>query len=261
MTALSEADATPAGIGHNNPPSLLETLKEVYGNEVAKVAPIADLANKQPPKIETVEARDAAAAIANDASTLAKALDKLRVVEKAPHLLACRNVDDFFGVETKRLDRITDAMLKRIDAFNCEVRRKADEERRQQEEEQRRIATAAREAADRAAAAGRTDDAVEDLKDAAAAEVAADEIALAPRANVDDQIKTDIGDTGASLGTRKDWTFEITDWDRLDLNKLRGVIKREHVEQALRAHVKLQKDTVKIDGVRFFQAEKATIRR
>jgi hypothetical protein len=260
MTVLSNGQ--PAGIGHNNPPpSLQTTLQDTYGLEIGKVEVIAKRANELPAKLDTAEDREKAGAVANDADLLAKALTKLHRVEKEPYLTGGRIVDGYFNPNILRLDRIASGMLGRISAANAEIRRKADEERRRQEKEQRRIAAEARAAADAAAAAGRTEDAVEDLKDAAAAEVTADEIALAPRANVDDQIKTSIGNTGAALGTRKDWTFEITDFDAIDLNKLKLFIKREDIEKALRAYVKQQKDNAPLAGVRIYQDEKATIRR
>lgn len=257
-TAISENDAP--SIGHNNPPepTLPERLAETYGAEVAKVDHLAKRADCVPKEIATNVDRDEAANIARDAGALAKSLDKLREVEKAPHLKAGRDVDGYFNPVVNRLDRISKILLGRISDFNRAQAAKAAREKAEAERIERERAEEARKAAEAAARAGRVDDAVEEMKDAAAFEERAASIAAAPTIDRDEFKATT--DAGTAIGTRRVWTFEVADYSKIDLNALRGSFKRDVIDAALRQHVRTYKDGAPVAGVRFFEDEKATVR-
>lgn len=256
-TAASEA--APA-LGHNNPPeqTLPERLADTYSVELAKVDPLAERATKLPKDLATDEDKAAAGDIARDASDLAKALDRLRETEKKPHLQAGRQVDGYFAPAIERLDRMSKIMLDRINSFNRAAKAKADREQAEAERIERERAAKARADAEAAAKAGRHEDAMEELKDAAAAETRAAEISQAPRAEVD--LKT-VSAAGTAIGTRTEWKAEITDFDALDVAKLKPYFKRDEIEKALRAYTRQHKGQGSITGVRFFEDETATTRR
>lgn len=260
MTSLSDSDA-PAPIGHNKPPepTLLDHLAETYSLEIDRAEPIATLANNMPKKLVSADDKAAAGDIARDAADLAKALDKLREVEKAPFLKGGREVDGYFNPTVQRLDRISKGMLDRINTFNREERAKADRERAEAERQERERAAEARKVAEADAAAGRIDDAMAEMKEAAAADAAADQIAAAPPPQRED-LKTTT-DAGTSIGTRLIWTFEINDYAKIDLNVLKPYIKRDDVEKLIRKHVATHQNALPLAGVHIFQDEQATTRR
>lgn len=247
-------------LGHNNPPepTLPERLAETYGGELEKVDQIARRADCVPREIATNVDRDEAANIARDANTIAKELDRERTKEKAPYLKAGREVDDYFGQIIKRVDRIAKAMLDRITAFNREQAAKVAREKAEAERIERERAEEARKAAEAAARAGRVDDAVEEMKDAAEFERRADSIASAP--GIDRSEFKATTEASTAIGTRRVWTFEVADYSKIDLNALRGSIKRDAIDAALRKHVQTYKDGAPVAGVRFFEDEKATVR-
>lgn len=257
-TAISDTDAP--SIGHNRPPepTLPERLAETYGAEIEKVDHLAKRADCVPKEIATNVDRDEAANIARDASAMAKSIDKLREVEKAPYLKAGRDVDGYFNPVVTRLDRISKALLGRIGDFNRALAAKAAREKAEAERIERERAEEARKAAEAAARAGRVDDALEEINDAAAFDQRAASIAAAPTIDRDEFKATT--DAGAQLGTRKTWSFEVADYSKIDLNALRGSFKRDVIDAALRQHVRTYKDGAPIAGVRFFEDERATVR-
>lgn len=251
---LSEADANadaPPRAGHNNPPAptVAERLAEIYGLEIAKVEALAERANNAPKEITNAEQRAIVADIAADADALGKALDRLREVEKKPHLDAGRAIDAYFKENgTVRTGRIEAAMTQRLTAY-----RKAElaAEQKRQEEAARKAREQAEAASFDAAIAeaeGRHDDAEADTFRAAASEAAAEQIAdsQAPR-------QATVTAAGTRVSDKTALTFEIVDYDAIPLDKLRPYLKREDVEKALRAYLRFAKENAKLPGVRFFE--------
>ena len=77
-------------------------------------------------------------------------------------------------------------------------------------------------------------------------------------ASTADTVRTKVGGVIASATTK--WDFEITDYDAIDLNKLRPFLIRADVEKAVRSFVRIQKGSAVIPGVRVFEDVKATFR-
>lgn len=252
--------ADAATIGHNRPPepTLKERLAEAYADRVAAAAAIAERATAQPKEIDSDETLKIVGDIAADAQKLWKNLDTARANEKAPFLQAGREVDGYFATVLERLERIKGAMLLRATLYN---RAKADKERRARDEAARKAREeeeAKRREAEQAAAAGRTDDAMADLEDAqrAAAQAAEAQAAVAAPAADLTRVRTD---SGTTISTRTEWTFEIVDFSKIELNALRPYIKRDAIEAALRQYVKM--GNRELAGVRIYQDEKAQIGR
>ncbi|MGV1352842.1 hypothetical protein [Klebsiella pneumoniae] len=252
-----------AAIGHNNPPAdvtLKEHLEQTYALEIAKVGPIADLANRLPKEISTDDHLTQTGDVVIAARDLWKRLDGLRDIEKRPYLNACNTIQAHFGDHLVRLKKIKDGLTLRASEYN---RKKADAERKAREEAERKAredAEAARKAAEQAVAAGRVEDAIADMEDAAAARLRADQAAAAPKPSAADLTRVR-SDSGALATSKTEWTFEITDRSALDLNALRDFIDPDAIDKALRAYTKIKKGTAALAGVRFFEQETAQFRR
>ncbi|WP_244396161.1 hypothetical protein [Afipia carboxidovorans] len=258
------------GIGGNNPPAefsledlvtaLPATLAEAFAKRIAdEVEPIANRANEAPERFASDEDLAAATEIVNDAQAAWNEFEKLRKNQKDPFKRGGEEVDDFFRPPLQRLTRIKDAFAKRATDYNREKRRKAEEAARVERERLEREAEEARKKAAEAAEFGDQDEAIEHLQTAATVETKIEEVASAPAIPAEDM--TVRGASGGTARSRTEWAFEIEDFSKIDLNALRDFIAPEAVDKALKAYVKLRKNTAKIEGVRFFEDEKATFRR
>lgn len=247
-----------ADIGHNRPP-LVEVLAEKHADLAAKVEGIADRANKAPRIVTSDEDLAIIGTLIVDARNLFKTADKEREAEKEPFLRGGREVDAFFKVHTDRLNRIGEAFRKLADTW---TRQKAEDERRRlaaEAEKARQEAARQTEIAQRAAEANRTKTAEKHEAKAEDAQRAADEAAAAAASPAADHVRQRM-DTGILATAKTEWAFEITDYDAIPLEKLRPYLKREHVEQAIRSLVKIQKNATPLPGVRIFEDVKSSFR-
>lgn len=242
--ALLYQVATGVGAKHNNPP-LLDRLGIEYASISDEIEALAARANAAPKKIVD----DAGAQIVKDlnreANAFWKRVDGLRKDEKEPHLQATRDVDGFFKPFLDRSIKIKEFFQGVADQHERERRaeeqRKRDEDARKLREEaarQREIAARA-EAAARPTQATKAETKAEDLAERA------ERMEVAP-------VVLD--------GAKTEWTFEITDYDSIDLAKLRPYLKREEVEKAIRQHVRIHKGNSAIAGVRIFEDVRAKLR-
>lgn len=260
MTTISLSDA-PAGLGHNQPPevTLADRLKEAHAATFAKLEALAELANGAPKEVATDQQAADIAQIAADAGDLRRDLDEIRKAEKEPFLTGGREVDGLFREPIERAERIDKALMGRVTNYNKAKAARELAAQQERERSEREAADTARKAAEEAAAAGRTEDAMAELETAVHHEDKADDIAQAAPSVADTtRIHTE---GGVTVSTKKEWTFEITDTTKIDLNALRDFIKPDAIEAALRAFVKINKGTRQIAGVRIFEDMKATRRR
>lgn len=247
----------PAPMGHNNPPSLLEILREDNAELVSAVAALANRANAAPKVIATDEDLGAIGDVVKEARKVTKRLDESRKAAKDPHLTAGREIDAFFNGHAERLARVTKALEERATAFQrvkaAEERKRLEEEarrRREEEERQREIAARAAEDNRRAVAA----------KAEVKAEEAAIEASIAEakqQASAADLTRTR-SESGTVVSARTTWEFEILTLDEVPLEKLRPYLPRADVEKAIRTFVRQgHRD---LAGVRIFQKETAAFR-
>ncbi len=261
MTDLSDgALLYRIGAGHNNPPepTITERINETYAGEFAKVEPLAARANALPASIETDDEVGATGDVVTAASSLKREIDAIRKREKAPIIAAGKELDAVFNSPIDRLSRIADTLTQRVTVYN---RAKAARERRQREEEERK----AREAAEAArldaafeAESGDIKAAEQHFKHADLAEQHAEEAAQPVRAADLTRVRSEGGTT---VSTKTEVKARVIDWDAIDLNKLRHFLKREDVEKALRAFTRINKKSVPIAGVEFYDEETAQFRR
>ena len=140
--------------------------------------------------------------------------------------------------------------------------RKAAEARRLKEEEERKARAEAEEKrldALLAAESGQLQEAQKLNQEAAAVEDKAEEIASQPTRAAD--LTRVRGDTGTTISTKTEVKARVVDWENIDLNKLRNFFKRDDVEKALRAFTRINKKTIPIIGVEFYDDETAQVRR
>lgn len=246
------------GIGGNLPPATLrDRLALDHAPLAEEVENLAAKANAAPKIVDSDQAANLVGDLIKEIAAEAKRVNGTREAEKEPFLKGGREVDGFFKAFSDRLDRMKDGLQARITAF---LRAKAAEARRLQEEEANRLrfeAEQRRLEAEQAAKAGRMDDAQADMREAIAAEDGAHEASLAASSKPADLARTR-SDSGTLSTLKATWTFEIADWDSVDLTKLRPHLKRDDVEKAIRRYV--QVGGRELAGVRIFQDEHAVIR-
>lgn len=256
---MDTATAAVATIGHNNPPPLREILAEKFAPTAREIDALAERANGAPREITNEEQYGAVGDIAVQARKLSKSIDEKRKAEKEPYLQGGRDVDAFFGTLIDRVKRIADTLQQRADAY---ARAKADEERRRRQEEARKAEAEEqrqREIAAKEAERNRPTSAAkhEDKAEAAAERVAEAQAAASVKAA---ELTRTRSATGTVASARTNWDFEITDINVIPLNELRPFIKREHIEQAIRQFVRINKGSAALTGVRVFESTKANFR-
>lgn len=252
------APESQAAIGHNKAP-LAEILGERYAEAASKVEALAQRATAAPRKITSEQDLEVVGSIVKDAGELSRSIDKDRKREKEPHLQAGRDVDAFFGIFTARLDRIREVFQRAADdharAKAEEIRRKAIEDARKARDEADRQAEIAR----RAEEANRPKSAEKHEAKAEAAIVIAEQAEAVASLGAADLTRQRLG-SGMLSSAKTEMTFEVTGYAAIPLNDLRPYLKREHVEQAIRAFVKFHSDKTPLPGVRIFADVKATFR-
>jgi hypothetical protein len=251
-----------AQMGGNNPP-LSEILADTNKALITEIDPIAARANALIAKIKegggiiaNEEQLGVVAEVVTDAKALAKRFENRRVEEKEPHLQACRDVDGFFATFKERLGRIDAVFVDLSTAYQrkkiADERAAADAAAKLRAEEDRLRAAA--DAAKRPATAERKHEQADEV----AAQADAAEARAASTNHELTKVKTA---TGVTAGAKTEWTFRITDYEAIPLDKLRPYFKRDQVEAAIKAFVKIHKGAAALLGVNFEEDVKATFRR
>lgn len=253
-------EPTIAEIGHNNPPSEIELLKEGLADRSEDIRSRADELLDAATRVPAVLDSDAVCARASDfvkqLQAAISATEKLRVAEKAPYLCAERVVDGFFKPITDALGKTKTKVDGLISVY---LTKKRDDESRRIAEEKRKADEAAAKALAEAAQAAlqaqtQADNAAADLavqKAQAAVERAA-EIVTQPIANP--QARGDMA--MSSLRGKPD--YEIIDRSQIDLEVLRPYLSTDAIDKAIRAAINKGHRTIK--GLRIFETFKAVTR-
>lgn len=260
MDAQEEEQNPRAVIGGNNPP-IEEVLKEAAAKLIAEIDPLAARANTLGPLVKEGIKDDATLGkvgeIITDARALSRRVEQKRKEEKEPWLEGGRKVDAFFNAHMARLDRIADAFQTIADTHQREKaaaeRRKAEADAARLRDEEEKLRAAA-ESAKRP----ETSDRKHDLADEKAAQADAAEARAAQSNHQLAKVKTE---TGVTAGAKTEWSFKITDYEAIPLDKLRPYFKRDEIEKAIRAYVKIHKGAAELKGVIFEEEVKASFRR
>lgn len=243
-------------IGGNNPP-ISEVLADTQKALIARIEPLADRANALPRKIDSDETLGKVGDLVVDARKLISDLDRARKVEKQPYLDGGRAVDAFFKTASDRVERISAAFEKAAGDYQrekaAEARRKAEDEARKLREDEERKRQEA-ENAKRQSTADRKHDQADEIGALA-------EEAEAKAASTNHELAKVKTETGVTAGAKTEWTFDIVDYEKIDLNRLHPYFPRADVEKAIRSFAKIHKGSSELAGVAFREDIKATFRR
>lgn len=257
-------NAVDPKMGHNNPPSDVEILRDTLAAQNADILSRRDELLAACGRIPAITSDDIAGKVGDHVKLMTscmKSADTKRVATKEPYLSAGRTVDGFFKGITDPLETAKKQVERNLTAY---LQEKAAAERRRREEDAR----IAREEADRiaaeAAAAAAQVQTEADLGNAIAAEDSATtaqaEAAKAQKeadAKAADMSRTR-GDYGAVSSLRTTWEFSDLNRDTLDLEALRQHIPIDALEKAVRAAIKA--GVRELAGVRIYESTNAVVR-
>lgn len=250
-----------APLGHNNPPSdeelLREHLLEVTTKGRGRYDELLLAVSRMPKECTTEEEAGKFADMVKLLKACEKDFESTRVNQKEPYLKLERAVDGFFKAYTEKLGNAAKLAKAPIDAY---LKRKADEERRQREETARQAreeATRLEQEAQAQAAASMPAMAEETLTEAAIQDEVAAKAEKAAEAKPAELSRTRSG-YGSVASLRTTWVGEITDRDKLDKAALWNLIPTDVLQKAVNAYVKMGGRS--LAGANIFEKSEAQIR-
>lgn len=251
-----------APIGHNQPPSELETIMNAVKERSEIVLfPLRNLMNKGKEEfsgipITTPEQCSKVSDFTKELKSTAKKVEAMRVAEKEPFKAAGDAVHAYFKVILDSVDKMTDSLNQAITLhLNEELRKKRilDEAAAA---EARKAAEAQLQNAVNLDNSGLTAQANNSLSKAQTNINAAQRLETTASARPADIVRTR-GDT--SLATlRTVWVGKITDKDKLDLNQLKPFISDADLQKFVSAFVRAGHR--QLDGVSIYEESTAAIR-
>jgi hypothetical protein len=259
---VSDAAASiepPPPIGDNiKALPLEERLPLEFAAMIAEIEALAARANDMPKEVSSDDDLIKIAAFMTDATVQWKTTNGTREKEKAPHLLATRQVDGFFQPLLQRIERMKAALQARSDRYQAAKAAEAKREREERARIERAEAERVRREAEAAAAAGRLADAMTTLEESRVQEDTArraeDEVRAKPAE------ATRVQHAGGLATSKEEWTFEVEDYALIPLDALRAYIPETEIDKAIRRVVQVQKGNTKLPGVRVFQKVSAVFR-
>ena len=257
MSDVFASENPRATMGGNLPPPLRAILAEKYEPLNTAIEGILERHDNAPVKVAS-DADDAfIGAIVVDARKVWKQVEDSRDAEGRPHLEAKREIDGYFKGLGERIERVIKDLERSGKAYRDEkiaaARRQAEAEAREREAEAARQRKLAEDEATRGrpnAAARHADKADEEQEAALAAAASANARAAdIPRHRTD----------GVTASTRTEWAFEITDYAAIaaTLGPLGPYLARDAIDKAVRAYVRIHKNTAPLAGVKIFEDAKA----
>lgn len=248
---------TTAPIGHNNPPSEIEILKEKLSekeNELRKTMKFEEVPNEI---IDEQHAGKITETIKSIKRFIGQVADIHKDV-KAPHLKCGRAVDAWKKKMDRELEIINADYIKPLTAF-LELKAKQDRDRQLEAAriERERAEALALEAAAHAEA-GINDTADELLETAVGVEIMADRMMEKVCTATPNQLFKSRSDNGATASQSLIWEGEIENISAIDFNQLRKYFTIPEIQKAINAAIR---DGVRsLDGVRIGQTTKLNIR-
>lgn len=239
--------------GHNKAP-LDQVLETDFADLAAEVDAAVKKITARPAKVKDDTDFAAVGQIAIDARKMTKRIEDTRKDETVPLDEAKREIKAYFD---DLAGKLTAAIKPHTDAADNYTREKAAAERRKREEEAKKLRE--KEEAERqkaASATGQTAARAEGRAEAYAAQ--AEEAEADAGMKAADAVRTRAGGVTASASTK--WDYAIEDYNAIDLNVLKPFMNRDHVEQAIRSLIRVQKGNASLPGVRIFQDTRAAFR-
>jgi len=229
--------------GHNKAP-LEEVLKNDFADLEKEVDEAVAKIKARPTKIKDETDFAAVGRLAIDAGKLTKRIDGLRKDETTPLYNAQKDIKAHFDLLAAKIETAVQPHQREADNY---TREKAAREKRAREEEAKRLRD--KEDAERQKAETATGSAAARAEGRAEAIGAqADAAERAANISAADAVRTKVAGGGVATA-KQSLAFEITDYDAIDLNKLRPYFNRDHVEAAIRSMVRVQKMNTNLPGV------------
>ncbi|PZU95492.1 MAG: hypothetical protein DI527_00350 [Chelatococcus sp.] len=258
---MSDEENPRAVIGGNNPPddrpqTTEQKLAAKYAARGAEIERIAKAANEAPKKVRSEDDLIAVGTVVTDAKKIAKRLKTDKAEEKEPHIDANKQIEAFFGAWDLRLDRIAKSLTDRASAYQEEVEAAARLKAEEAAQKAREAAEAERKKADELAAQGARG-AARALDKAERLESKAERSERAADAKAADLTRVRSA-SGVTASSRTSWAGSIVSMDEIDLEKLRPYLRREDVQKALNAFVRIGGRELK--GARIAEETKANFR-
>jgi hypothetical protein len=269
------SDLTPRGIGDNSKAALLDDLEklldfekptldeleEEIGGLVLRRDELLGGVERCPEVIEDDDTGNRAADLARLIGAAISNSETRRLARNEPARQAQALVNSVYSRITTPLSQAKATVLGRLTTYQrakaAAERERRLEEARRREEEARLARAAAREAEEKARTEAELNKAVveaETADQATADAILAQQLAAVKPADLSRQR----GDFGAVASLRQSWTFDITDLDGLDLDKLRPHIPKAALEQAIRSYIKAGGRSLR--GAEIYQTAKTSVR-
>lgn len=253
-----------AGIGHNNPPTDAEILKQTLADKNADIinraAELIAAADRAPAVIEDDETEEKITAFLGSIAKCEKSFEGKRVAEKEPYLTLGRVVDGFFKNQMDALDK---ARRKVKPALDARLLWKREEKRREEREaaaERQRLADEQAAAAAAAEAAQMPIKADEMMTKAVNTEATANRMAEKAEGKISVVSRSS---DGASANLRSVWKIECTDRNALDLELIRHHLTADAIQQALNSHLRTMTKPVEgqpVRGARIWEHTESVVR-
>ena len=252
-----------AGIGHNNPPTdadlLRDTLAEKNADILQRAADLIEAADRAPAVIEDDDTKNKITDFLGSIAKCEKAIEGKRVAEKEPYLTLGRVGDGFFKQHT---DKLAKARAKVKPALDARLLWEREQERKRLAEE----AAERKRLADEQAAAAAAAEAAQMPKQAEKAMDAA--VATEQQANRLEQkaagkIAVTSRGMDASASLRSVWKIECTDRNTLDLELIRHHLTADAIQQALNSVLKTLAKPVEgqpVRGARIWEHTESVVR-
>lgn len=252
-----------AGIGHNNPPTDAEILRQTLADKnkdiLDRAAELIAAADRAPAVIEDDDTKQKITDFLGSIAKCEKAFEGKRVAEKEPYLTLGRVVDGFFKLHMDGLDKARRKVKPALDARllwerEQERKRLADEaaERKRLADEQAAAAAAAEAAKMPVQAEKQMDAAVATEQQANRLEQkAAGKIGVTSR-GID-----------ASASLRSVWKIECIDRNALDLELIRHHLTADAIQQALNSVLRTMAKPVEgqpVRGARIWEHTESVVR-
>ncbi len=252
---------SPAPMGHNNPPTEAEAMREDMADRNRKALQRAEdliaAADRVPTEIDlTEEGAEVSGKITDlerQITVCFRALDEARTTDKAPYLAMTRTVDEFFRPTLTTLESAK-ARVKKVQTNYLVKRENAERKRREDlaAEERKKTEAAAAEAA-KLEQAGKHSEAAKVMDQAVVADQNASFFQNASQAKGASVASTTGDMTGARSSLRYVWTGEVLDRNVLDLEALRPFLAMDALQKALNQFVKLNQGTRQIKGAKIWE--------
>lgn len=255
---------TESMIGHNNPPTDAEILKDTLTSKNAetleRAMELCLAAERAPSVISDDETKEKITSFLGSIAKCEKALEAKRVAEKEPYLTLGRVVDGFFKGHTDKLAKARSKVKPALDARLLWEREELRRKEREEAAAKKKLADEQAAAAAAAEAANMPIKAEEMMTTAVNTEAHANRIAEKAEGKISVVARSS---DGASANLRSVWKIEPTDRSKLNLELLRHHFTDDAIQMALNSYLRTMAKPVEgqpLEGARIWEHTESVVR-